>query len=53
MGRSRKQPITRGIPALVLVPTGEVITIHGKRYTVLRLQYDLHEEYLPAAMPMY
>lgn len=53
MYRTRKQPINRGIPALVCVPTGETIIMNGKRYKLLKLMYDLKVEYMPHASPMY
>jgi hypothetical protein len=41
--------VNKGIPALVCVPTGETVVIGNKRYTVLKLMYDLKGEYLPLA----
>ena len=49
MGRSRKQPITHGVPALVFVKTDQTIVINGKTYTVLKMMYDLKGEYMPLA----
>lgn len=49
IGRSRKQPIAHGVPALVFVPTKEKIIINGKTYTVLKMMYDLKGEYMPLA----
>lgn len=42
--------INKGVPALVCVPTGEILNIDGKMYTVLKLTYDLKGEYVPKAM---
>lgn len=49
MGRSRKQPIPHGVPALVFLKTDQKIVINGKTYTVLKMQYDLKGEYMPLA----
>lgn len=46
----RQKTVQRGIPALVCVPTGEVILIDGKPHKVLKLMYDLKGEYQPLAM---
>lgn len=47
--RGHYKSVNKGIPALVLVPTGEEIVIDGKRYKVLKLMYDLKAEYMPMA----
>ena len=49
MGRSRKQPIAHGVPALVFVKTGETVIISGKKYNLLKMMYDLKGEYMPLA----
>lgn len=41
--------IQKGRPALVCIPTGEVINIDGKLYKALKLVYDLKGEYMPLA----
>jgi hypothetical protein len=48
--KGKYKSVPTGIPALVCVPTGEVIIIDGKRCTVLKLMYDLKAEYMPPAM---
>lgn len=51
--RTRKQPINRGIPALVFLKTDQKVVINGKTYTVLKMMYDLKGQYKPLAPPMY
>lgn len=48
--RSRKQPINKGRPALVCMPTGKTIEVSGKTYHILKLAYDLKGEYMPPAV---
>lgn len=50
--RGKYKSVPKGIPALVCVPTGEIIVIDGKRYKALKLMYDLKAEYQPFAMPI-
>lgn len=47
--RSRKQPIQHGRPALVFLRTGQTVVINGKKYHLLKMQYDLKGEYMPLA----
>lgn len=49
MYRPFKQPINRGRPALVCIRTGEQVTIDGKTYYLLKLMYDLKQDYVPYA----
>lgn len=49
MYRDRRQPVSKGILALVCVPTGETVIINGKTYRLLKLMYDLKAEYMPLA----
>ena len=48
-----KQPINRGVPALVFVKTDQKVIINGKTYTLLKMFYDTKGEYKPLAAPMY
>ena len=41
--------VSKGIPALVCIPTGETVIIDGKPHRLLKLMYDLKGEYLPLA----
>ena len=47
--RSRKQPVQKGVPALVCIKTDKKVVINGKTYTVLKMFYDLKGEYMPLA----
>lgn len=47
--RGHYKSVNKGRPALVLMPTGEVLNIDGKQYRVLKLSYDLKAEYMPLA----
>lgn len=47
--RGMYKSVPKGIPALVCIPTGETVTINGKRYKLLKLMYDLKGEYMPLA----
>ncbi len=49
MYRKKTQSVDKGIPALVCVPTGKLITIDGKSYKLLKLIYDLKGEFIPLA----
>lgn len=50
--RGMYKSVNKGIPALVCIPTGEVIVVDGKKYKVLKLMYDLKAQYQPFAMPI-
>lgn len=50
MSRGMYKSVSKGIPALVCVPTGKTVIIDGKTYRVLKLMYDLKGDYLPLAM---
>lgn len=39
--------IPKGIPALVCLTTDKTVIIGGKRYTILKLVYDLEGKYMP------
>lgn len=41
--------VSKGIPALVCIPTGETLIINGKNYIKLKLMYDIKGEYMPMA----
>ncbi len=47
--RGMYKSVSRGIPALVCIPTGEKVLIDGKYYRVLKLIYDIKGEYMPLA----
>lgn len=48
-GRGMYKSVPKGIPALVLIATGEKIKIGNKTYSLLKLQYDIKGEYMPYA----
>lgn len=52
MSSRRNSSVKRGIPALVCVETGKYVLIDGKYYAVLKLAYDISENYMPYAMPL-
>lgn len=47
--RGHYKSVSKGIPALVCVPTGETVIIDGKKCKILKLMYDLKGEYMPLA----